>query len=200
MPSDARPMRADAIRNRTKILEAARSQIRLHGPDVGMEAIAGVAGVAVGTLYRHFPTKVDLVAAVLSEYTEQMIAGAHRALARAHSGELTPLDALTGFLSEVIRVTAQNAAAKAAAPALGASITIDESEAAKALQDLIGLGITAGEVRSDLTVADVYLLVTCAPSGGHPRDIERWTALVLPGITASAAAIRLHREPRTPNE
>ncbi|MBT8161715.1 TetR/AcrR family transcriptional regulator [Arthrobacter sp. GN70] len=132
-----------------KILDAARSQIGLHGPDVGMEAIASAAGVAVGTLYRHFPTKVDLVAAVLSEYTEQMIAEAHRALARAQDEELTPLEALAGFLLEVIRVTAQNAAAKAAAPALGASINIDESEAAKALEKLIALGITTGEVRPD---------------------------------------------------
>ncbi|OXS78858.1 TetR/AcrR family transcriptional regulator [Kocuria marina] len=194
MPSDVRPMRADAIRNRAKILDAARSQIELHGPDVSMEVIASAGGVAVGTLYRHFPTKVDLVAAVLSEYTERMITGAHHALALARDEELTPLQALAGFLVEVFRVTAQNAAAKAAAPALGASINIDESEAAKALEDLIALGIASGEVRPDLTVADVYLLVTSTPGGASQRDIGRWSELVLPSITAAAAAMNLPRE------
>lgn len=147
--------------------------------------VTSAAGVAVGTLYRHFPTKVDLVAAVLSEYTQQMIAGAHRALASVRDEELTPLEALTGFLAEVFRVTAQNAAAKAAAPAL---------------EELIALGIADGEVRPDLTVADVYLLVTSAPSGAGQRDVERWAELVLPGITAAAVAMNLppkkrHRQP-----
>ena len=199
MPSDARPMRADAIRNRAKILDAARSQIELHGPDVSMEIIASAAGVAVGTLYRHFPTKVDLVAAVLSEYTEQMIAGARRSLAQAQNEELTPLQALASFLTEVFRVTAQNAAAKAAAPALGATVSTDESDAAKSLEDLIALGISSGDVRPDLTVADVYLLVTSTPAGSSHRDTDRWIQLVLPSITAAATSMSLqHETPTTP--
>ncbi len=64
--SSIRPARADAIRNRAKILEAARQQITLHGPDVGMDQIAQAAGVAVGTLYRHFPTKNDLSSRLLA--------------------------------------------------------------------------------------------------------------------------------------
>src|SRR5580693_186988 len=59
-----RPVRADAARNQAGILRAARSLIRAHGPDVGMDEIAREAGVAVGTLYRHFPAKSDLVAAI----------------------------------------------------------------------------------------------------------------------------------------
>ena len=175
-------------------------QIELHGPEVRMETIASEAGVAVGTLYRHFPTKVDLVAAVLSEYADQMTAGARHALARAQSGEVTPLEALADYLFEVIRATAQNAAAKAAAPALGATINIDESEAAKHLSDLIGLGINSGEVRTDLTVTDVYLLVTGSPSGAVQHDAERWAELVLPCISATAAAMNIHREPSTTTE
>ena len=48
-----RPMRADAVRNRRKILDAAQAQISEHGPDVGMDEIAKAAGVAVGTLLEH---------------------------------------------------------------------------------------------------------------------------------------------------
>lgn len=110
---------------------------------------------------------------------------------------MSPLEALADYLSKVVRATAQNAAAKAAAPAVGATINIDESEAAKNLADLIRLGIDSGEVRPDLTVADVYLLVTSTPFGVGQRNAERWAELVLPCITAAAAAMNSHHEPPT---
>lgn len=193
MIDPARPMRADAVRNRAKILDAARSQIEQHGPDAGMEGIAAEAKVAVGTLYRHFPTKVDLVAAVLAQYTQQMTDEAVRALERARSGAVSPLAALVTFLVEVIRVSAQNAAAKAAAPALGAAVDVDETDAAAALGELIELGVEAGTVRTDLTVADVYLLVTSAPLDGTDAARARWMEIVLPCLTTEAAAITLPR-------
>ena len=54
-----RVMRADARRNRERILEAARAEWAAHGRDVQMDDVAQRAGVGVGTLYRHFPTKID---------------------------------------------------------------------------------------------------------------------------------------------
>ncbi|MEV6781756.1 TetR family transcriptional regulator [Streptomyces sp. NPDC051098] len=63
-----RAPRADAVRNRNKILAAAGEQITAPGPEVGMDQIAAAAGVAIGTPYRHFPTKTDLVAAVVAEF------------------------------------------------------------------------------------------------------------------------------------
>ncbi|GHE98783.1 helix-turn-helix domain-containing protein [Streptomyces griseoluteus] len=64
--SASRPRRTAPlpVRNPTKILTAAGEQTTAHGPEVGMDEIASAAGVAVGTLYRHFPTKTDLVAAL----------------------------------------------------------------------------------------------------------------------------------------
>ena len=186
-------MRADAVRNRAKILDAARSQIAEHGPEAGMDEIASAAGVAVGTLYRHFPTKTDLVAAVIAEYTRQMTEAAEAALARARNGG-RPLGELVGFLREVIRVSAMNEAVKSAAPALGTASVGDDTRAAAALSELIALGIDAGTVRSDLTVADVYTLVLAAPLDQPESIRERWAQLVLPCLTAAAATIDLDSE------
>ncbi|MEV8214239.1 helix-turn-helix domain-containing protein [Leifsonia sp. NPDC077715] len=193
MTSQQRPMRADAVRNRARILDAARSQIAEHGPDAGMDEIAAAAGVAVGTLYRHFPTKTDLVAAVVAEYTEQLTVEAQAALARAKS-QGRPLHELTRFLLEVIRVSAMNEAVKSAAPALGTASVGDDTRAAAALSELIALGIDAGTVRSDLTVDDIYALVLAAPLDQPDAVRQRWAQLVLPGLTAIAATIDLDAE------
>ena len=69
-----RPQRADAVRNRRRILDAAAEQITTRGPDVGMDDIAHAAGVAVGTLYRHFPTKADLLGAVIAQDVANILA------------------------------------------------------------------------------------------------------------------------------
>jgi AcrR family transcriptional regulator len=185
-------MRADAVRNRAKILDAARTEIATQGPEVAMEAIAATAGVAVGTLYRHFPTKTDLVGAVLAEYVDQISTEAEAALDRARSGT-SPLTATIEFLHEVIRISAINEAAKSAAPALGAAADVDETRAAAAVSDLINLGIAAGQIRPDLTVADIYLLISAAPLNQKEPARARWAELVLPCLTADAARINLEQ-------
>lgn len=185
-----RPMRADAIRNRAKILDAARREITARGPEAGMDDIAATAGVAVGTLYRHFPTKTDLVAAVLAEYTEQITLEAEAALERARAGS-PPLTVIMEFLREVIRVSAMNAAAKSAAPALGAAANVDETRAATALSGLIDMGIAAGQIREDLSVADIYTLISAAPLEQPEPVRERWANLFLPCLTADAGALDL---------
>ena len=70
--SERSARRADAVRNRTAILEAAKQLVTEKGAEVAMGEIARVAGVAVGTLYRHFPNKADLLAAVVNEYVEAL--------------------------------------------------------------------------------------------------------------------------------
>ena len=70
--SERSTRRADAVRNRTSILEAARRLVAEQGTEVAMGEIARAAGVAVGTLYRHFPNKADLLAAVVNEYVEAL--------------------------------------------------------------------------------------------------------------------------------
>ena len=67
MATEPRALRADAERNRRRILDAARGVFAEHGLGVGVDAVARAAGVGVGTLYRRFPTKQDLLAAVIED-------------------------------------------------------------------------------------------------------------------------------------
>jgi AcrR family transcriptional regulator len=181
----ARAPRADAVRNRSKILEAAREQITLHGPQIGMDEIAAAAGVAVGTLYRHFPTKTDLVTAVITQNVDDVADQAEAARARAASGA-RPIDELAAFLSYVVEASATDRAVKTAAQALGAqpTNTAGEDRASTALAALIRAGQADGDIQPDVCVDDLYLLFTSAPTDREPAARARWLSLVLRALTA----------------
>ncbi|KUN29311.1 TetR family transcriptional regulator [Streptomyces antibioticus] len=182
--AQTRAPRADAVRNRKKILDAAREQITLHGPDAGMDEIAAAAGVAVGTLYRHFPTKTDLVAAVVAEYTTYVAEAAEAARERLATGARA-VDEITDFLAVVTEAIAVNHAVKAAARALGAD-PVDrdaEARAGAALAALIQAGQADGDIHQDVTVDDIYLLFSTAPTDQPAAARTRWLTLVLTGLT-----------------
>jgi AcrR family transcriptional regulator len=82
-----RPLRADARRNRERILEAGRTAFAESGRDVQMDEIAQLAGVGVGTLYRHFPTKEDLVLELVRESARAFVESTRQALTRADPWE-----------------------------------------------------------------------------------------------------------------
>lgn len=186
--STNKPMRADAVRNRRKILDAACEQTTVHGPDVGMDEIAAASEVAVGTLYRHFPTKKSLLAAVIAEHVAKVAVDAEASLTRAADGSAA-VDEVVGFLSRVADSSANNHAVKAAAKSLGVSEYGDQSDEARAgaaLASLIALGQEAGDIRQGITVDDFYLLMTTAPTDQSAEVRHRWLELVLPGISTSA--------------
>ena len=178
-----RPLRADARRNRTKILGAAREQITLHGPDVGMDEIAAAAGVAVGTLYGHFPTKIALVAAVVSEFLAQ-VADRSEAAAEAMKGGSPAFVELTGLLRDIVIATATNQAAKVAAGALNddEADSREMRRAGAALQSIIDQTLRDETVRPDLSIDDFYLLVSNIPAGQPVSVLDRWVDLILTGI------------------
>ena len=185
--SGIRPARADAIRNRTKILDAARQQITVHGSNVGMDEIAGAAGVAVGTLYRHFPTKSDLVAAVVSDFVSEVADQAEAAVSRVASGS-PAFSELAALLGDIVQAAASNHAVKAAAVALNADVdhsvdrTKDVQRARNALQQLIEGSQADHALRDDLSISDFYLLVGNAPVDEPPEVLQRWVDLTLYGM------------------
>jgi AcrR family transcriptional regulator len=181
--TQTRTPRADSVRNRDKILAAARDQISAHGPEVGMSEIAGAAGVAVGTLYRHFPTKSDLVAAVIGEYVDRVAEDAEAAMQRVVDGA-SAFTELTGFLARVVEATANVHAVKAVAESLGA----DEPDlggvhrATEALSQIIDAAQARKQIRADLTIEDLYLLMGSAPMEFSTAARQRWLALVTQGL------------------
>ena len=188
--SRVRPVRADSIRNRAKILDAARQQITTQGPEVGMDQIAAEAGVAVGTLYRHFPTKTDLVGAVISAFVTQVAERAEAAAARVDEGN-PAFGELAGLLRDIVQAAASNQAVKAAADTLnaGADDSVDVQRAHGALQALIDAARVDQAVRLDLSLDDFYLMISNAPADQPPAVLDRWVELTLYGIVGPAPGL-----------
>ena len=85
-----RPLRADARRNRERVIAAARAVFAEHGRDAQMDDVARRAGVGVGTVYRHFPTKEALLVALALDAFERVVAEARRALENPDPWEASP--------------------------------------------------------------------------------------------------------------
>lgn len=110
---------ADSLLNSALTLEATPELMRVCDPDVGMNQIARAAGVAVGSLYRHFPTKSDLDGAVESEVVDAVADDAEALLARFLAGETLGRE-VPEFLCRVLEAGASNLAAKTASKQFGA--------------------------------------------------------------------------------
>jgi AcrR family transcriptional regulator len=190
--ANARPLRADAARNRVRILEAANEAFAAEGLGVPVDVIAERAGVGVGTVYRHFPTKEALGAAILTTKVEGLIAEADRLA----DGADDPAGALEEYLAAILTEgTACSALAgafseegydlKAAAPNL-------EPQFTAALARLLGRAQTAGVVRPEVRAEDLLALIAaaCMVTGRPDRDAEsgrRLLAVVTAGLRSPTA-------------
>jgi AcrR family transcriptional regulator len=163
-----RPMRADAQRNRGRILDAAEVVFAAEGIEVPVDTIAEKAGVGVGTLYRHFPTKEKLCEAILLERLASLAEDARSQADAADAGA-----AFFGFLNHMAALSASKRDLIAAV--MGAGIEFEEA-AAPVKQDLIAaVGVllaraqSACVVRADVTADTVVSLVvgTCQAAVAH---------------------------------
>ncbi|WP_218027889.1 TetR/AcrR family transcriptional regulator [Streptomyces marincola] len=169
--------RADAARNRAGILRAARELLAVRGETVGVDEVARHAGVAVGTLYRHFPTKADLVGTVVDELAERVSAALDEAVARAESGG--------GAFVEVAVLAERIAEAAGTNRAIGAAVRALAVHGTHRAARLVAAGHAEGTVHRDVTAADLMLLLTTLPGDELPEPARRrWVQLTLRALAA----------------
>jgi AcrR family transcriptional regulator len=152
--ASVRRPRADAVRNRERVLEAAKAVFSAGGQDSSLEAVAKRAGVGIGTLYRHFPTREALFEAVYRREVQQLVE-----LAEALKNEAAPVEALRRWLRSNVEFVATKKGMLAAL-----ALTVHGSSElyahtferlTKAVGVLLGRAVAAGEIRSDVSPEDL---------------------------------------------
>lgn len=176
-----RKPRADSQRNREQLLEAAKAVFTQDGADASLEAIARRAGVGIGTLYRHFPARSDLLAAVYQREVDQLSAAASALLAERPPGEALEawLHLLVDYMSTK-RVIVPALAATGEGPASSGPAIID------ALNSLASAAMQAGAMRNDVTPDDLYRLLIAVSHGydqpGWEPSARRMISILIAGL------------------
>jgi AcrR family transcriptional regulator len=142
------------VRNRQRVLEAAKAVFAAGGPDASLEAVARQAGVGIGTLYRHFPTRQALFEAVYRNEVEHLVK-----LAEQLATDLPPLEALRQWThANVAFVATKKGMSTALAVAVHAASDLTAysmDRLSRAVETLLRRAVAAGEIRSDVTAEDV---------------------------------------------
>ncbi|MEV4000756.1 helix-turn-helix domain-containing protein [Actinomadura sp. NPDC049753] len=195
VPRRDRELRADARRNRERVLRTARRLFATEGLGVSLDEIARRAGVGPGTVHRHFPAKEELYLAVAIDMLEGLIAEAE-ALAAVGDPE-----AVFALLARMVATGAENAAVKSALAAAEFDLRTAAPDVAADLTrhvaDLLARAHAAGTVRDDVTADEVMALVAGAFAAirhvgaeTSPERSARIARLILDGLrprhTASA--------------
>jgi AcrR family transcriptional regulator len=187
MSSAAPPRRADAVRNRERVVAAAAAVFAEHGIEAGVPEIAALAGVGKGTVYRSFPTKEHLIAAVLVERI--------RLFEQLTRERLDDRDAW-GALRELLMDAAErHCADRAITAGISAAIQLPELVAARgsmweAVDELMARAKAQGRMREDARAADLRVLgagaarLLAADGVDDAAEWRRYAALVLDALRA----------------
>ena len=184
-----RPARADARRNLHALLDAAMQVFAISGVDAPIRDIAEKAGVGVGTLYRHFPQRSDLIVAVFRKEVDACAAAASTLAAQYEPGE-----ALERWLNRFIEFVA---AKRGLSAALHSGDPVYEplpqylmAHLAPAAAGLLQAAAKAGIVRSDVEPADFLMGIAhlCSPDGkgGITKESRRMVSLLVDGLRYNA--------------
>lgn len=179
------PVRADARRSLAALLEAAKAVFADSGVDAPVRMIAEKAGVGVGTVYRHFPQRSDLIVAVFRNEVDACADAASRMSARYAPGEA--LDRwLKRFIDFVATKRGFSAALHSGDPAYESLPNYVLDHLAPALDGLLGAAAATGEIRSDVEPVDLLLAIArlCSPDdkGGITKQSRRMVALLIDGL------------------
>ncbi|KIL42310.1 hypothetical protein SD70_02000 [Gordoniibacillus kamchatkensis] len=179
-------LRADARRNRERLLEVAQAAFASEGLSVQIDEIASRAGVGVGTVYRHFPTKEALFEAVVSSHKQRLIEKSASLLDHENPGE-----ALFGFIHHMVEASVMNKALADDLASSGVKFDCTDPDAKQELYDAINKLLSraqqAGAVRSDIGVAELLallsgILLAKTQYAGESGVLRRMTEIVCDGL------------------
>jgi AcrR family transcriptional regulator len=187
-----RHLRADAQRNRERVLEAANTLLATRGVDISVDEIAHLAQVGVGTLYRNFPTKGALLEALLAARIAPLVVAAREAASADDAGE--------AFVSFVRRMSDEFANFKALAEAMvesGVDLDVAKRELSADLFAAVGVlferAQRAGCLRPDVTITDVSAMMMglghADPLFMDPAQRARCVALVCDSLLVGARSV-----------
>jgi AcrR family transcriptional regulator len=192
-PPTERAPRKDAVRNRGRLLEAAARAFREEGLGVSVNAIADSAGVNVATLYRHFPTKDHLIAAVLEAVLEPLATARDRALATDAAEQAARGDTLATFVHEAVGLQAEHRGLVDALDHYPSASDLRKQLREPAIEIVTPLVERAhrdGELRPDFDALDLLvalrmLAVVAEAPQPPPGSVRRYVDLVLRGLRPS---------------
>jgi AcrR family transcriptional regulator len=187
-----RKPRADAVRNRERVVEAARAVFSAGGPEASLEAVARLAGVGIGTLYRHFPTREALFEAVYRREVQHLAE-----LAEQLKQEAEPVEALRRWMRSNVKFVAtkkgMSAALALAAYNNSELFSYSFDRLTRAVGGLLDRAIASGEIRSDIKPEDLLraLIGMC-----YMHDQPGWQTSVLRLVDVFVDGLRIR--PDTP--
>jgi len=194
LENQSRKPRADAVRNRERVLEAAKAVFSAGGADASLEAVARTAGVGIGTLYRHFPTREALFEAVYRREVQHLGDLAEK----LKEQKMQPVEALRQWMRSNVKFVAtkkgMSAALALAVDKNSKLVSSSSDRLAQAIGGLLDRAIAAGEIRDDVSPEDLLraLVGMC-----YMHDQPGWQTSVLRLVDVFIDGLRIRPdEPR----
>ena len=171
-PAAVRKPRADAERNRIRLLETAKAAFAEKGSGASLDEIARTAGVGAGTLYRHFPTRDALVAAVYRNETEQLVVAASR-LAETHPPVTALREWLLQFVDYIATKHGMNEVLNSIVGGTSDLYSASTAQVKQAMAKLVDRAVASGDIGLDLDPLDLLRALAGVANIGLGPDGER---------------------------